>query len=495
MDTPGGTLELPQGSAGHNGGVSAAELDPRELQIGRRIRTERSRRQISQSELAADAGISGSYLSLIESGRRTAGPAVLGRIGAALRCSVEYLQTGAGVAHEGSGTELDLRFAEMALRAGDPEAAWQRFTKACTAARDDGLQELELEARWGLARATEALGSLEVAIGDYEVLAAEERLPSSLNRATVLTALCRAYHECGDLTRAVEVGEQALRTVEAPNGAGPLDDAAIALASTLVGCYFERGDLARAQLLARTTLARAQENGSPQARAAALWNAGLVHEARGDLRTARTYIERALGLYSETDNARATALLRVASAWLLLRDDEPQLADAEDLLARALHDLPVVGSTLDVAYAETELARCRLLGGDPQAAISLGQSVIDELAQHGPRIEAARARLLVADAYVVEGDLDNAAAYYAQGAADLKASGAQRQAASAWRELAESLARLGHVAEALDAYRAASDAAGVVAPQYTIDQVKRSRSAAQGAGSSSQARQPQRSQH
>lgn len=473
--------------------MTPAHADSRDQAIGHRIRAERARRPLSQSQLAAHLGLSGSYLSLLESGRRSPSPALLARLAAALGCTVEYLETGRG-GSENQGIELDLRFAEMALRAGDPEAAHERFTKAETAAQEGGLRDVELEARWGSARAMEARGSLETAIGDYESLAAEDRLPPSLHRVVVLTALCRAYHECGDLTRAVEFGEAALRTVEEPGDPGPLDDAAIALASTLVGCYFERGDLTRAQLLARTTLARAEENGSPQARAAALWNAGLVHEARGDLRAARTYIERALALYSETDNARATSLLRVASAWLLLRDDEPQLDHAEELLVTALRDLPVAGSVLDTAYAETELARCHLLRGDWRTAISVAEGVIARLAEDGPRIEAARARLLVADAHVVEGDLDAAAERYAQAASELRASGARRQAASAWRELAESLARVGRTTEALDAYRCATDAAGVVAPHYQLDRIRRSKSGARRAETSARSRRPQRSQ-
>jgi len=372
--------------------------------------------------------------------------------------------------------ELDLRFAEVALRAGEAAAAMQRFQQVEAAARDRGLLDVQLEARWGLARAHETLGRLEAAIEGYEMLASEEQLPDSLERPVISTALCRAYHECGDLRRAVEVGEAALHALER-SGQSTLDDAAIALASTLVGCYYERGDLTRAHLLARTTLGRAQENGSPQARAAALWNAGLVSEARRDLRTARLYIERALGLYSEADHARNTALLRVASAWLLLQEDEPEVDRAEELLARALDDLPVVGTTLDIAYAETELARCHLLRGDWSAALQTAEGVVDRLAEVGPRLETARARLVVGDAHAVGGNAQAAIEAYTQSAADLHACGAHRQAAAAWRDLAERLVRLGRTSEALDAYRASGDAVGLPAPTGNLSRITHSRSA------------------
>lgn len=348
-----------------------------------------------------------------------------------------------------------------------------------------GAREVELEALWGRARALESVGSLDLAIGAYEALSRSDSLPAGLLKEVVLTALCRAYRECGDLARAIEVGEDALNL-----GAGVADnpivqEASVALASTLVGCYYERGDLTRGQLLARETLARAEQAGSPVARAAALWNAGLISEARGDLRTARSYVERALALYSETDNARATALLRVTVAWLMLRAEEPQLEEAHELLTRAVNELASVGSTLDMAYAETELARCSLLKGDWQAALVKAESLSERLSSDGPRLEAARVRLLIGDAHTVEGDVEAAAACYAAAAADLRASGADRQAASAWREVAESLARLGRTDEALDAYRAASNAAGVLAPPYRIDEIKRSSQGDRNVGSGS----------
>ena len=452
--------------------MSTSEREARDLARGQRIRMLRARRQVSQVELAAEVGLSGSYLSLIEAGRRSATPEVLERLAAALKHPVDYLQTGRG-GPDDAEVDLDLRFAEVALRAGDAPTALDRFERAAAAARERGLQEAWLEARWGQARAQEAVGALESAISAYEDLGHEVALPGSLDRTVVWTALCRAYRECGDLARAVEVGEAALSASEPPGANAPVDDATIALASTLVGCYFERGDLTRAHLLARTTLARAEQNGSPVARAAALWNAGLVSESRGDLRTARTYVERALALYSETDNARATALLRVASAWLILREEEPKIADAETLLTKALDDLPAVGSVLDVAYAETELARCRLLRGNWQAAIVLASSVSDRLGQDGPRIEGARAQLLIGDAHVVSGNIEAATESYTRAASALRATGAQRQAASAWRELAENLARLGRSQEALDAYRAASDAAGIAKAPYGVESIKR----------------------
>lgn len=488
-DTPG-PERMHRVASRHNEAMSQSPpAGPRDL--GRRVRKQRLQRELSQSELAARVGVSGSYLSLIESGHRPATPGLLERLAAELGCSTQYLESGRGGPAD-SDVELDLRFAEVALRAGDAPTALERFERVAALAQERSLRDLELEACWGRARAQETIGSMESAIEGYERLAREPVLPGSLQRAVILTALCRGHRECGDLASAVAVGEAAIDDLADSEAQDPVDEAVIALASTLVGCYYERGDLSRGQRLALETLARADANGSPSARASALWNAGLISEARGDLRTARLHIERALALYSETDNARATALLRVAAAWMMLRGDEPSLPEAEAHLSRALTELPVVGTVLDTAYAETELARCRLLQGDWKAALTMAEAVTARLAGTGPRLEAARARLLAGDAQTVGGDSDAAIANYERAAEALRSSGASRQAASAWRELAESLARVGRWEDAVAAYRAMSDTTGVAAPPYDLDRVRRNTPAAPAEATAAPSRRRQR---
>jgi tetratricopeptide (TPR) repeat protein len=415
---------------------------------------------MSQSSLAAAAGISGSYLSLIESGRRPAGAAHLERFAALLGCTVDHLQTGRGGTADDTA-EIDLRFAEMALRSGDAAAARERFASVLQQA--DGLRrpDLAADARWGLARAKEALGLLEEAIADLEALSDGEPPPSGVSRIALGMRLCRTYSECGDLSLAIELGEKALRAVDGDSATTPLaHDDAVALASTLVGCYYERGDLTRAHTLAAEWIARAEQSGSPLARAAALWNAGLVEEARGEVRSATRYLDRALALYSESDNARSTSQLKIAAAWLMLRTPDASVPEAERLLLDAIDELAVNGTSVDIAYAETELARCRLLEGDPAAAVEVAEAAIERLGPN-PRIERARARLVVGHAQLDEGSPEAAVETYTLAAGDLRLAGADRQAAAAWRELAEALAGLGRDAEALEAYRNAADSAGV----------------------------------
>jgi transcriptional regulator with XRE-family HTH domain len=421
--------------------------------IGARVREIRRRKNLSQAQLVHGLSLSVSYVSLIESGRRRPSREVLDALAERLGCSVDYLLTGRG-GPDADALTLEMRFAELALRSGDAAVAHQRYEQVAQRFDELGCEDERLEAQWGLARAAEALGRLDEAILRLEDLVAAPRLPATMSRAAVVAALCLACLHAGDLSRAVEIGEETLRAGWGSD-ADPLDrDKRIELASTLIACYYRRGDLTHAHLLAGATMRRAEGTGSTAGRAA------IVAEARGEAAAARALTERALALYGETDNARAVSTLRTNCAWLILRSPDPDLTEAERLLQRALEELPDVGSPVDVATAEIELARCRLLAGDPIGAREIAAAAVDRLGGV-PRIESVHARLVLAAARSALGEVDGAVAAYAEAAADLAGTQPNPEVVGAWRELAEGLAGLGRLDEAMRAYRCLADAAGV----------------------------------
>jgi tetratricopeptide (TPR) repeat protein len=275
--------------------------------------------------------------------------------------------------------------------------------------------------------------------------------------------LTRVYSECGDLARAIDVGEQTLSAL--PHGDSVHLGAEVELISTLAGCYLERGDLTRAQLLIRRALDRADRDGSPRARAAAAWNAAVIAESRHDMSAARVYADRALALYEEIDHALAVALMRVVSAGLMLRDDQPEPAEALALLERALDDLSEVGTPVDLGYAQTERARSQLLAGDPDRAQEAAHEALSCLAG-GDRLQRGRVLLVLAQTMREQGDTPGALDQLRAAAEQLRASGATRQAAMSWRELGEAYVELGDPEAAVDCLRRAADLAG--APYHPV---------------------------
>ena len=438
--------------------------------LGPRLRRLRQERGLSQTQLA-DAGMSPSYISLLEAGKRAPTQAVIQRLAERLGCDPQLLTEGVR-AVDVAELELQLRYAELALQSGEAAEAAERFRMLVI--REGQTPESVLAAaRWGRARALEAVGDVEAAIGAYEELREEaEARPGELPWLPFVIALCRCYREVGDLTRSIELGEHARARVAEYGLAGT--DLEVELGSTLVGSYHERGDMVRARLLADQVIETAERLGSSRARGAAYWNASLVADEMGRTVEGLQLAERALALYAHAEDARSLSRLRTAYAALLMHQDPPRPIQARPLLEAAARQLGDTGSEVDLAYVETELARVELLSGSADRAVDIAQRALERLGPQ-PRLEAARARLVLGHARFARGDEVAALLDYARATQDLAAMGASRQAAVAWRELAEVFSSLGRMPEALDAYRRATDAASVAAPIELIPVLERSR--------------------
>ena len=421
--------------------------------FGARLRALRVQRGMSQAD-AAGPGLSASYVSRLEAGQRAPGRAVVEQLAARLGCSPEYLL--ATDPESRVRAEVELAHAALAQRSGDHDEAARRF--AALVGHED--TEIAHRAQWGLAEALEGQGRLEAAVGIYEQLRERaERDLTSHDWISTVIALCRCYTDAGDVARAVDLGETALHRL-AELGLAP-GEVEVELVSTLVGCYYERGDLTRAQLLAERALSDAEKAGSGKARGAALWNASLVADARGRTADALALATRALQHYDERLDRRPVARLRVAAAFLMLRQDPPVLEDAKVLLDAAHSALRDVGTETDLAYCETELGWYHLLTGDPETAVAEAERALRRLGER-PRVEAERARQLLGRALRAQGRDADALAALRTAARGLSAMRVGRQAAAAWTELAESELAAGRTDDALASFRAALAALDVV---------------------------------
>jgi len=427
--------------------------------FGERVRMLRTRRGISQADLAGDM-VSPSYVSLIESGRRSPERAIVEMLARRLATTVSYLETGVDPT-EVDENRLRLKFAELALANGATAEARDRFTELA----DSSDRDLRFAARWGLARAFEALGNLDRAVDQLESLieAARSGEGGTPGLLVLLAQRCRLYGEAGDLGRSIDVGEQALVEVRDLGLEGSDDE--IRLASTLVASYWLRGDLMHAQRLAGQVIERAEQSGSRRSRGAAYWNASLVAEARGQIGLALELAEKASALFAEDGSDRSLARLHMTYAWILLRCDPPRIDQAWSLLEQAQVVLEGAAITVDLAGCETELARCHLLSGRMGDAIEVTRRAVARL-EGQEVVEAGRARIVLGLALVSAGEPSAKAvaiglAECRHGAEILSRTGSRLEAAQAWREIAEVLLRLGRPEEAMAAMREVADHAGV----------------------------------
>jgi transcriptional regulator with XRE-family HTH domain len=426
--------------------------------LGQRVRRLRVQRGLSQADLARE-GLSASYVSLIEAGKRAPTLGAVEQLAETLGSTVEYLRDGI----DRSLTEehrLALNWAELALYNGAPEEALER---AQSLLADDKLApDTRWRASFLVAQAQEGLGELEQAIARLEVLRDEaEQEPKRWPWLSVVVALCRCYREAGDLNYSISLAESVLAKVRELGLAG--SDEHAELASTLIGSYYERGDLARASQLADELLQRTSA-GSARAQAAAYWNASIVAHEKGRGGDALKLAEKAIVRMEEGGNTRKLARVRLAYAALLLRQDPGEPTRALHLLDEVRQDLAEQGSQVDLAYADTEAARAYLQLGDSGKAAMLAHAALNRLGDR-PRLETARALALLGQAFRAAGDTAEAAARLRHAAQLLDLVQAGKDAAPVWRELGDVLLELGDQGEAIRAYQRSLATAGVHAAE------------------------------
>ena len=420
--------------------------------LGQRLRALRIERGLSQADLAGDL-VSPSYISLIESDRRSPERDVLNGLARRLGCSALFLESGVAP-EELNEQRLRLQFAEIARTNGSLNEARDQFKDLLHTANG----EIRNEAVWGLARIDEALGNFHEAMTHVEALldAARTGEPGAPGILTLFNARCRIYRKAGDFSRSIEVGEASLREVRELGLEGTEDE--IRLASSLVASYRRRGDMFSAQHLASQVIERAEKLGSREAQGNAYWNASTVAAERGQLNLALELAAKTLGLLSENAPTQNLAAMRVTYAWLLLCCDPPRIDEAEAQLARAHEVFTALAMSAYLASSETEIARCALLRGNFNDAIEVAGRAIGRCADGAP--ELAQARMVKGLALTLSGHVDEGIALMTNAADLMAALGSRLDAARASRDLAEALIQVGRSDQAIDALRKAADFAG-----------------------------------
>ncbi|MGH3423985.1 MAG: helix-turn-helix domain-containing protein [Nocardioidaceae bacterium] len=424
------------------------------VELGGRLSRRRAEVGLSQRELAGE-DLSPSYISLIESGKRWPTLDVLQVLATRLRTTPDALVDGP-VARPRTyeQIDLDLKWAKIALRAGNPESAEKYARKVL---EDSACSENErLDALSLIAAATEGQGRLDEAIDILESLIAE--LDADETRELWLSCqvmLSRCYMDVGDLGHAIDLGERALGRV-----GEVMRDEEVMLAISLSGAYNERGDVKRASRLLSMILSRAEVEGSHRNRGAALWNASLVAEADGRISDAVHMSEQALALFSESDAVRNLGRLRVTCAFLLREQSAEHVQKAREHLTRATAEFELEGSVIERARCLTELARCAL----DEADVAEAERLIDEahlVIDDGPEAEHAKVQLVRGHVLVRLGATTEGLRLAEEAAEALERSDSARQAARAWREVSALARSAGVESLALDALERAVDVLGV----------------------------------
>ncbi len=430
---------------------------PSQGSIGDRVRGLRLSRRMSQAQLAGP-DLSDSYLSLIESGKRTPTPVVARLLAERLGCTTEFLLHGIEP-RQRIDTELGLRHAELELYHGDPATAVDRFGEIVKAAGEDNAM-LAAQARLGRARALERQGKIGRAVETYERLRREAAAhPERLADLPLAVALCRCYQRAGDLLRARDLAAHALAEVEQLSlihGEVAIDLAAV-LAETETGLPYVE------QVLAANDMPDAVDRTSE---ITALWRASTAASEREDSALAVRLADDALA--AGRPARLAVRIARVAMQWsrvvaAQVGERGGDLARADELAGRAAKILSIFpGESAEHARSLMVLAHVKIQSGDLDGAVELARRALTQLGD-SPGVIAASAQLVFAHVALArsESDVSGLLAKAQDLLQNATGAGPDRESARVWRELGDLWGRAGSRHEQFTAYRRALEAVGI----------------------------------
>ncbi|MFF3437708.1 helix-turn-helix domain-containing protein [Streptosporangium sp. NPDC002721] len=437
---------------------------PSQGTIGDRVRGLRLSRRMSQAQLAGP-DLSDSYVSLIESGKRTPTPVVARLLADRLGCTTEFLLHGIEP-RQRIDTELGLRHAELELLHGDPSVAADRFGEIVKVAGEENAM-LAAHARFGRARALEVQNKIGPAVKAFERLRREAAAhPERLADLPLAVALSRCYQRAGDILRARDLAVHALAEINRlPLAQGEI---AIELAAALTGIGGTREPGSPSLSYVRDVLS---VNGVPgvvnrTAEIHTLWRASVTAADGEDSALAVRLADDAIATGRPARMAAQLALIATDWARLAVTGGDEPLDEARELATAASEVFAAFPEHVHEHVRSLVVrAHVQLGAGDPQGATALAGTALDTLGDRAGTL-AATAQLVLARVALARGLGGDATAALHTARQSLSGvrhdlSGPDREAARTWRDLGDLYGQVGVVDEQTGAYRKALEAAGV----------------------------------
>ena len=411
---------------------------------------------LTQTDLAGGR-FSKEYVSQIERGKTRPTADTLDWLAEKLGVDLDYLESGVS-SEDRARAEAGLARAEALSEIRQYDEALDEFVAARDAVERLGARDLELRSllgeSWALIQVGRSSEALELLARAREL--ADWPMFSDVDRAGVLFRLGVARYKLSSIETSVGLLSAALELAER---SGLASDS---LRADILGwrsrCYRRRRDWQAAREDVERALELAQAGDDKQATANAYFQASLVAEREGLYVLARSYAERARGLYEElADRGNVGRLMNNLGGLNYTLGDAEQ---AVGLLEGAFAVANETGSQVDAGQAMCSLAEVHLGTGQyaeaeararqalelladrvdylyeiGTAQLSLGRALLEQ-----DRLTEAGEMLLAADKSFEQTSSvsHRAAAWVAQG--DLAAKrGAEKEAARQYRRAAEAL--------------------------------------------------------
>jgi transcriptional regulator with XRE-family HTH domain len=399
--------------------------------FGRRLREARRLRGLSQADVAG-ANMSASYISLVESGRRTPSPEIAGVIADRLGVPLEELTAACeeiGDQDGRLGLVSRLIAARSARANGDYLQARDILQELTDRTGGPDEDDALWEARWELSETLACLEEAEARSAVLQTLLGDGlTLRSPELHARVSATMADAARQCGALTAARRFAERALVASES------LDATSadwVRSHITVMAVYADEGTWDRALELGEELLEVAEDIASRQLRGVTYWASSGIKLLAADRDMAFTLAAKADALIRPEIDIRLWARLQRAIASLHLAGQDP--AGAQLPLRRARQALELVGTVADLALLAGVEAIALAREGDLSRALAVVAAMDPGIADL-PRQEAARCEISAARILRLAGRTADSAKRYAAAAALYEQAGAYRLANDVWRE-------------------------------------------------------------
>jgi transcriptional regulator with XRE-family HTH domain len=398
------------------------------VQFGSLLREARRRKGLSQAELGGDK-YSGSYISHLESGRRTANAEVVEFL--SRRLGVSLLEWGLAPAPNPAvlgNTIEDLLVAERARSEHDWSAAIKHATEAATRAEAVADRGRHWEALYVIAQGKFASGEFADAARRAEVLAHHDVAQQfAVARAQALSLASIANRASDHLGWAVAFGA---RAVEAATAAPP-----IILAEALMALVSAMTEAGHSLEETRESLDRLEELSarltSDHSRGMIAWTLGTAWFFGGDAEAGLRQHDRAKGLLDARRDLRLW--LRFHSSAAHWRLNAGITDGVDELLKTASLGLQILGNIYDVVELRQVEAMYALRRQEPQEAARIMTAVLEDPVLGAEGMSRGNSELILGHAFSGLGRSDAARECYRRAALRFEDEGRLRAAVNAWR--------------------------------------------------------------
>ena len=435
--------------------TTATRPEHGESGIGERLKALRAAAGLTQSDLAGGR-FSKEYLSQIERGKTRPTTDTLEWLAEKLGVDPDYLETGVSV-EDRARAESALARAEGLSEVHSYTDALEEFGRAKEAVDRTGARDLELRFLLGESWALIQLGRNDEAL---TALARARELAegaafSDVDRAAVLFRLGVARYKLASISTAVGLLGAALELAER---SGLASDA---LRADILGwrsrCYRQQRDWQAAREDVERALELAQSAGDKQATANAYFQASLVAEREGHYLLARSYAERARGIYEELADRRNVGrmLNNLGGLNFLLGNS----GEAVGLLEGAYSVATETENQVDAGQAMCSLAEVHLGVGQFHEAEEKARRALELLGDRVDfRYEIGTAQLALGRALLEQDRLIEAEEMLLAADKSFEQSSSVSHRAAAWVAQGDLAAKRGAAEEAARHYRRAAEA-------------------------------------